>query len=608
MTNLRSLICILFVLIFAEFVLGQNRYEGYSMTVEANEDGACPIRYLPGSAGGNAIDIFIAGTNFSQKAPNITACDGSAVQGGKLNPNGLGKWCFAGPESMYEIKLSSGVSYLWYPVGLPGSGIVDLRSFRPVNRTADGKYVFSEPKDYTSTFKNAVAYLAARQGGTLVVPDGDYIVGTLDGERRDPSFNGITLASGINIVGAGSNASAAASDAPNRFSSTRIRLRNPKQSIFRIGGCTNQVRISDLELLGNAGLLREPKRDTAETYGIEALGKWAKDARTGRDSANTSQVFKFENLTIQNFEKGIYVHNVNDANCRDAEQLCGAWQFDYVKVDSVLFLNNATGLEINTFNTDWSIANSVFNYIATFAPGDGIRIRRGGAILLQQTFGGGYDLGPGIGGTFINIDTVTSLTVINSSSERSKRSIYTNPLGAIGSMMITVVGGGFGDLVELHGNLNYISTGNSYGPETIKADPTVTITSTGDRFCYDPRITPGYCKDSQGRTLTRPNVTGGRIMFQTGRLPEGSGPNRIDGKPNVFGYTVELRDGLMQYDPNITLKDIEAWSKGGDGRPPVQDGAIVYCKDCRRGGLCSQGSAGSDGAFAKRINGRWMCD
>jgi hypothetical protein len=35
---------------------------------------------------------------------------------------------------------------------------------------------------------------------------------------------------------------------------------------------------------------------------------------------------------------------------------------------------------------------------------------------------------------------------------------------------------------------------------------------------------------------------------------------------------------------------------------------LVYCKDCRRGNVCSQGQAGSDGAFAKRINGQWRCD
>jgi hypothetical protein len=130
----------------------------------------------------------------------------------------------------------------------------------------------------------------------------------------------------------------------------------------------------------------------------------------------------------------------------------------------------------------------------------------------------------------------------------------------------------------------------------------------GDRFCYDPRILPGRCKDDAGQTILSPSYVGGRVMFQTGRLPEGTGPERIEGKPNIFGYDLEMRDGLIQHDPNITFADITKWAKGEGGRPQVRDGATAYCKDCRRGGECIQGTAGRDGAFAKRINGRWMCD
>src|SRR5690606_386324 len=192
------------------------------------------------------------------------------------------------------------------------------------------------------------------------------------------------------------------------------------------------------------------------------------------------------------------------------------------------------------------------------------------------------DYASAIGGTFINVDTIGSLTVINSGSERGKRTLYTNPAGMITNVNLTMIGSVFGDPIELHGSANFISTGNWFGADTIKADPGVTITSTGDRFCYDSRIFA--CKDSSGQLVRRPNFQGGRMMFQTGRLPEGSGDTRIEGKPNRFGYNVELTDGLFQYDPNITFRDIQQWARGGDGRPPVSDGAFVYCKDCRRGG------------------------
>jgi hypothetical protein len=99
-------------------------------------------------------------------------------------------------------------------------------------------------------------------------------------------------------------------------------------------------------------------------------------------------------------------------------------------------------------------------------------------------------------------------------------------------------------------------------------------------------------------------------MFETGRFGEDTGANRLEGRPNYFGYNVQIGNGLLQFDPNVTFRDITAWAAGADARPRAEDGAIAYCKDCRRdnSGNCTQGSAGRDGAFAKRINGQWRCD
>lgn len=599
----KILICGLYVIFSIYSALAQNKYEGYSFTLDANDSGECPIKYLAA----NSVEVFVAGTNFSQPATGLKSCNGSNVQGNRINPNGDGRWCFQGNETIYEIKLSTGAKWLWYPI-TSQTGFFNLKDFRPVTRSTDGKYTFSEPKDYTNTFRNAMQFITARQGGTLLIPDGDYTVGTLDGEQRDPSYKAITLSSGIHIIGAGMNSSQSDIPMPNRFSPTRIRLRHPNQTIFRIGGCTNKVTIQQLELMGNGHLAGERPRDSTGTYGIEGRGLWAYNSRTKVESDNSSQIFRFDSLTLQNLDKGIYVHNINDENCKPEIQRCTMWQFDYVTVENSHFLNNKTGIEIDTGNTEWLISKSLFSYLAKNAPGDGIRIKNGGAIMIQQTFGGGYDYGEYIGGTFIYVDTVGQLSILSSATERGKRSLYTNPRGAIGSMMVTVMGGGFGDPVELNGNLNYTSTGMSYGPNTIKAAPTVNITSMGDRFCYDPRILPGRCKDDAGQTILSPSYVGGRVMFQTGRLPEGTGPERIEGKPNIFGYDLEMRDGLIQHDPNITFADITKWAAGEGGRPKVRDGATAYCKDCRRGGECTQGTAGRDGAFAKRINGRWMCD
>lgn len=610
LTVLRSAVLCVAILILFGSVYAQNRFEGYSLTVEANEDGACPVRWMPSAGGGNAIDVFVAGTNQQSRALGLTACGESSVTGSRVNPNGLGKWCFSGAEPMYEIRLQNGISYLW-PALTKESGVYNVKDFRPVRRTADNpaKYIFTEPADYTRTIKNAIAYLASRQGGTLRFPDGDYIVGTTDGNTRDTTYQAITIPSGVVIEGSGANASATLSNLPDRTTSTRIRLKNDNQTVFRIGGCTNQVTIKNIELIGNAQIFAETLRGSnVGTIGIEGLGKWAIDPVTKQHSTNSTQFIRFENITLQNFDKGIFVHNVNERNCNPAEQVCDGWQFDYVRVDQLYSLHNKTGIWVHTFNSDWQVNNSFFAYTARNAPGDGIRLQKAGSMLLQQTFGGGYDYGPNIGGTFLYIDYVGGMTIIGSGSERGKRSIYTNPLGGASSTTITVMNAGFGDPVELGGRLNYVSSGSFYQANTLTADPTVTITSTGDRFCYDPYSLPGLCKDKAGRNVARPNVSGGRIMFQTGSVADGKGADRLDGRPNLFGYNVEIRDGLMQYDPNVNFKLINEWATGADGRPPVKDGAFVYCNDCRRGGVCSQGTAGADGAFAKRINGQWRCD
>lgn len=584
------------------------RFEGYSFIINADDGPQCAIRFLPNRPEINSVQVFVAGTNRQTPAAGLSACDESTVQGSRVTPNGLQKWCFQGPEDMYEISQSNGENYIWYPLGRD-TGFFNLMDFRPIRRTAAGKYEFSTPVDYTKTFQNAIAQIASRQGGTLRVPDGDYIVGTTDGSTRDPNFHGITLPAGITVEGASGVFSTPNANFPNRRSPTRIRLRGDRQAIFKIGNCANYITLRNLELVGNANLFLEPQRGSTQTYGVEAAGKWAKPVQGRPEAPNSAQFFSFENVTFQYFDTGLYVHNVDpDEKCKPNEQVCNAWQFDYVKVDHSLFLNNRTGIYIDTFNTDWKISNSQFSYVAAFAPGIGIRAKRVGTMLIEQSFGGGYNYGGEIGGTFLYIDTLLALTIINSSAERSQRAIYTLPMGSVSSVMITNIGGVWNDRIELNGRVNYISTGNLYGSRGIQASKDVTVTSTGDRFCYDPLILPGQCNDPTGSPVAEHRFGDARVMFRTGRLPEGTGKDRLERQPNFFGYDVEINNGIWQLDPNITFRDITAFAAAAEGRPRVSDGAMVYCKDCRRGAVCAQGTAGTDGAFAKRINGQWRCD
>ena len=585
----------------------QKTFEGYSLEVEADNSGACPVKYLP--PGQNSIDVFVAGSNLQTPATGLKACGGSRVQGSQVTPDGTGEWCFQGSEDYYEVKLKNNVSYLWHPI-TKDTGFYNVKEFQPIRRTAGTtpKYEFTTPADHTKTIKNALAFLAARQGGTLYFPDGDYVVGTTNGSTRDPNYQAITIPSGVTIVGAGTNISFPTSPAPPNRSATRIRLRNENQTIFRIGGCTRFVAVKNMELLGNTAGPGESPRKFTGNYGIEALGKWTQDPATRALMGNTSHYFNIEFMTFQNLDKAIYVHNATP--CLPGTQLCNSWQADHFKVDHGAFYNNNTGIEVHTFNTDWIVSNSFFAYMEANAPGIGIYIQKAGTFLIQQTFGGGYDYAGGIGGTFVHVETVGSLTINSSSSERSRRSIYTVPWGAITSQMLTIMGSIFNDPIELNGRMNFTSVGNFYYGGTMKTAPEVTINSVGDKFCIDPLVMPGHCKDSSGRPTSKPGINQGRIMFKSGRFPEGTGADLIERQPNYFGYDVELGDGLMQFDPDITFKDITAMAAQAPGSPRVKDGAMVYCKDCRKSntGACTQGQAGSDGAFAKRVNGQWRCD
>jgi hypothetical protein len=603
-------------LIFITAADAQNKFNGYSLTVNANNAGFCPVRFLPQQNQLNHIQVFLPGTDLQKPATGLTTCDGSQVSGNRVAPNPADqKWCFQGPEELYEIKLSNGDSYLWPTMSGRDIGLYNVKDFRPMRRV-DGptpKYVYSEPADYTKAIRNAMMIMASRQGGTLVFPDGDYIVGTTDGNTRDLSYEAITVPSGVTIIGASSNHSIPTTNMPSRSGASRIRLRNNKQTIFRIGGCTSAVTIRNIELLGNSGLFGEAQRDSTGNYGVEGLGKWAVDPATKQQSANSSQFFRFENVVFQNLDTGIIVHNTNADNCNSANQMCNQWQFDYVRVDHAFFINNKTGISIDTFNTDWTIANSHFNYMAAIAPGHGIRIKRAGAVLIENTFGGGYSYGPDIGGTFIYVDTVGALTLIGCSAERSQRSIHMVSTGGISSTTLSISGSVFGDPIELNGRMNFVSMGNFYLAYTFKVAPQVVVNSVGDKFCYDPEIFPGHCTDTvggKGNKVHDPGFGGGQVMFRTGRPPEGKGADRINRQPNFFGYDVELRSGLLQHDPNITFRDITAMAQPVETGTRVKDGAIVYCKDCKKSnvGICTQGQAGVDGAFAKRINGQWRCD
>jgi hypothetical protein len=233
-----------------------------------------------------------------------------------------------------------------------------------------------------------MAVLASNNGGTLTIPDGDYVVTSY-----------IAIPSGVTIQGSNGLQSMAPTSDVARKNPTRITLRGSNRAMFRIGECVEGVTIRDIELYAESN---------QNTSGVEALGAY-----------NTSQGFLFERVSFNNFNRGINAYALPQANLN--------WQFDYVKVVGCRFiLNRDTGIFINSRNTDWKIESSLF-VSPRRGPGqnaNGIHLERSGMITIIDTFAGGF---PGnLGGTFINILDAGPMQLIGTQCESMTNSIVYN--------------------------------------------------------------------------------------------------------------------------------------------------------------------------------------
>lgn len=541
----------LLVFSFAAAALSQNKFEGYNILLHVPENQtstACAIRYVPPTT-----EIRISDTD-SATPLKVSPCAGSGsnvVQSGgstaivRTNP-ATNKWCFQGEDKRYRIsfpgdQLSGGaqVTYDW--IATPETpGIYNIKDF---GAAGDGT------TDDTLAIKSALAFIATRNGGTLQFPEGDFLV-------TAP----IVLPSGITIQGVGSLLTNAPTNNVNQRGASRIRLRGTNRSIFRIGECTERVQIRDIELYADS---------TDRTIGIEAVGAY-----------NASQDFFFERVTFNNFYRGIFV--------RGLDQTGKSWQFDYVKVKHCRFVYNTdAGIYNFTRNADWKIEGCFFLNPRRTATqrGDSMTFYHGALILVQDTFGGGF--AGAKGGAFINLIDNSNLTVIGSQTESMTHSfVYNDPnLQYHGdySYPVTFVNNIFGDPVEFKGRRTFVSTGNLYNGNTIKAPESVRVYSTGDRFCYD-----GNILGCQGTGKT--NFDRATVVMMTGQPDDG----QVKGHPTFFGTDVQF--GAPVQMPNLAQAQLPA------GKP---NGSLVYCTNCRRATTPCQ--AGGTGAPAMVVGGQWSC-
>lgn len=554
--NYRTTLFIALFLFSALPTFAQNKFEGFNLFLQApdfQKVQSCALRYVSPQTDITITDLDTStpmkisncGDATSRVSP-VTAARGSSPATAVMRASSnTYNWCFTGEDKRYRITFkgdtyAGDVAYNW--IATPSEpGTYNIKDFGAVG---DGV------TDDTIAFKSAMAFIASRNGGTLKIPEGDFTI-----------TSPVTLVSGLNIEGISSITSVAPTNNVVARNPSRIKLRGTKRALFRIGECTENVSIKDLELFGES---------FEDTYGIEAVGAFM-----------SSQNFNFERVVFQGFWRGFYAHGLDITK--------KAWQFDYVKFNQCRFVGNRdAGIYTNLSNSDWKIEGSVFLNPPRTATqkGDSMHFERAGFVLIQDTFSGGFQNAHG--GTFINILDNAHITVIGSQCESMTASIVYNETSIQGagdySYPMTLINNGFGAPIIFNARRTLVSTGNLYGAKTFKADDRLRVYSTGDRFCYD-----GYTLGCQDAPIIN-KFDRATVVFMTGQPDEGT----VKGHPTFFGTDVQFGTPVQM--PSFLQNALPA------NKP---NGSMVYCSNCRRDTTPCQ--AGGTGAPAMVVGNQWSC-
>ena len=556
--RLSSLCLLLFftLSVCARFSQAQNRFEGYNVVLSVPENqtsAACALRYMPPTT-------QIKVTDLDAKTPmRLKPCGGRGAAVDQDSPttarikasNTDYKWCFEGEDKRYRITYpgdnwSGAVTYDWIPTPPERDrGVYNIRDFGALG---DGK------SDDSIALQSAFAFIASRNGGVLFFPEGDYHVG------RSPDFKGLTLPSGITIQGVAGLHTGAANNNVVKSNPSRITLEGNSRDLFRIGECTAKVTFRDIEMLATS---------QQKTSALHAVGAYL-----------SSENFYFENVAFSTFWRAIYAHGLPQTDLQ--------WQFDYIQIDRCRFiLNSDTAIYTNSRNTDWRITNSLFINPPRTATqrADSMYFERAAGVYIDNTTGGGFS--QGIGGTFLNILDSGHVLVTHSQTEAMTNSFVYNEVRNPGagdySYPVLFLNSSFGNPVVFNARRTFVSTGNTYAPNTFKADERLRVYSTGDRFCYDG-WTAG-CQPVASNWFDKATV-----VFMTGQPSD----NKVEGHPAVFGTDV-------LFNSPIRLPPLQRDQLTQD-KP---DGSLVYCANCRRSTTPCQD--GGSGAPAMMVAGQWSC-
>ena len=548
----KALVLCLTITAFVLTGIGQNRFEGHNIILDVpttQRATACAIRFTPPTTPAVVTDL-------DRSTPmRISGCDGSSLTqstGGSMSLRTNSpdhKWCFEGEDKMYRItfpgdQYSGPVVYNW--IAEPPAAQKGFYNVRDFGALGNGE------TDDTVAIRSAFAYIASKNGGTVSFPEGDYKV-----------TQAIAIPSGIIIQGTGSIMSGAPTSSLPRRNPSRIRLSGNNRALFRIGECSTQMTIRDIELYADT-----PDR----TIGIEGVGAY-----------DSSGGIFIDRVIFNNFNRGLYFYGL--------PQTILNWQIDYVKVKNTVFqFNTDAGIYTNSRNTDWKIEGCLFinpqrrpNQNA-----DSMRFERAGAIYIEDTFGGGFATAKG--GTFLDILDNSLVTVIGSSTEQTTNSLVINsekhPLAGNLGGPINLINNAFGDPIIFNARRTVVSTGNGYGGNTWQVNAhDVRVYSNGDRFCAD-----GHILGCMGLEKISPVFDKANVVFMTGQPSEG----QVKGHPTLFGTDVEFRAPVQM--PTFAANALPAGKANG---------TMVYCSNCGRNTTPCQ--AGGSGAPAMMVAGQWSC-
>ena len=529
----------------------KTRFEGYNLFLDVPDNQkaqTCALRYASPQTEITITDLDRA---TPMRVANCSGDTGARVsQSGSTATMRAGatnfKWCFTGEDKRYRISfkgddLAGQITYDWIATTASTSGTYNIKDFGAVG---DGK------TDDTIAFKSAMAFLASRNGGVLIVPEGDFVI-----------TQTVALPSGITVEGISNITTLAPTNNVIKQNPSRIKLRGENKAMFRIGECSENINFRNLELFGET--------DNG-TSGIEAVGAFA-----------SSQNFHFERVVFQGFNRGFYAHGLPVTGFQ--------WQFDYIKFDHCRFVyNRDAGIYSDVINSDWNIVSSMFLIPkkTQTANANAMHFEHAGAILIQQTFGGGFL--SSIGGTFLDVTDSAIITIMNSQTEQMTNSIVYNPgkLPAAGdySYPMTLINNIFVHPIVFNARRTFVSTGNNYAPNTFQADERLRVYSTGDRFCYD-----GFTLGCQNLGAIN-KFDRATVISMTGQPDEGA----VKGHPTFFGTDVQF--GAPPQMPQLLQNALPA------GKP---NGSMVYCSNCRRNATPCQ--AGGSGSPAMMVAGQWSC-